>query len=61
MHPRPTMSDVARTAGVSLKTVSRVVNGEPVRAETAATVHEAIRELGFRRNEAARTLRSRER
>ncbi len=60
-HPRPTMSDVAHTAGVSLKTVSRVVNGEPVRPETAATVHEAIRELGFRRNEAARTLRSRER
>ena len=59
---RPTMSDVARSAGVSLKTVSRVVNGEgAVRAETAAAVNDAIRSLGFRRNEAARTLRSRER
>ena len=35
--PRPTMSDVAAAAGVSLKTVSRVVNQEPgVRRETAA-------------------------
>ena len=34
---RPTMTDVADAAGVSLKTVSRVVNGEPgVRPETAA-------------------------
>jgi LacI family transcriptional regulator len=62
MHARPTMTDVARTAGVSLKTVSRVVNGEDaVRPETAAAVLDAIRALGFRRNEAARTLRSRER
>lgn len=53
------MSDVARAADVSLKTVSRVVNGEPsVRPETAARVHDAIQQLGFRRNEAARTLRS---
>jgi len=59
---RPTMSDVARAAGVSLKTVSRVVNGETaVRPETVARVEEAIRRLGFRRNEAARTLRSRQR
>lgn len=58
---RPTMSDVARAAGVSLKTVSRVVNGEAVRPETVARVEEAIGRLGFRRNEAARTLRSRQR
>jgi LacI family transcriptional regulator len=52
------MSDVAIAAGVSLKTVSRVVNEEPgVRAETAARVHEAILELGFRRNDMARALR----
>jgi len=60
-RPRPTMTDVAHHAGVSLKTVSRVVNGEPVRPETAAAVREAIHALGFRRNEAARTLRSRQR
>ena len=59
---RPTMSDVAGAAGVSLKTVSRVVNGETaVRPETVARVELAIRTLGFRRNEAARTLRSRQR
>jgi LacI family transcriptional regulator len=55
---RPTMSDVARAAGVSLKTVSRVVNREPgVRPETSERVRAAIETLGFRRNEAARALR----
>ncbi|MGZ4440753.1 MAG: LacI family DNA-binding transcriptional regulator, partial [Gaiellaceae bacterium] len=45
-------------AGVSLKTVSRVVNGEAgVRPETAAAVNEAIAHLGFRRNYIARALR----
>lgn len=52
------MSDVAAAAGVSLKTVSRVVNGEPgVRDETAALVQEAIARLGFSRNDLARALR----
>jgi LacI family transcriptional regulator len=55
---RPTMSDVARAAGVSLKTVSRVVNRESgVTAETSERVRAAIDSLGFRRNEAARALR----
>jgi LacI family transcriptional regulator len=53
------MSDVAAEARVSLKTVSRVVNDEPgVRADTAERVHQAIEALGFRRNDAARALRS---
>ena len=53
------MHDVARAAGVSLKTVSRVVNNEPrVNAETMTRVHEAIEQLGFQRNEFARQLRS---
>jgi LacI family transcriptional regulator len=52
------MRDVAREAGLSLKTVSRVVNGEPtVGAANAARVNEAIRRLGFRRNDLARNLR----
>lgn len=52
------MTDVASAAGVSLKTVSRVVNEEPrVRPETAALVHEAIAQLDFRRNDMARALR----
>jgi LacI family transcriptional regulator len=52
------MSDVAAVAGVSLKTVSRVVNAEGyVSADTLAAVKTAIDELGFRRNEAARQLK----
>jgi LacI family transcriptional regulator len=56
---RPTMKDVASRAGVALKTVSRVVNGEPgVTPETAKRVLGAIADLGFRRNESARLLRT---
>jgi len=50
-HVRPTLRDVAAVAGVSFKTVARVINGEPgVRPETASRVMVAVRELGFRRN-----------
>src|ERR1700733_3004345 len=56
---RPTMKDVASKAGVALKTVSRVVNGEAgVTPETAKRVQGALPELGFRRNESARLLRT---
>jgi LacI family transcriptional regulator len=56
---RPTMKDVASRAGVALKTVSRVVNGEPgVTPATAHRVLDAIEDLGFRRNESARLLRT---
>ncbi|GAA2632985.1 LacI family DNA-binding transcriptional regulator [Actinomadura fulvescens] len=52
------MRDVAAAAGVSLKTVSRVVNGESfVRPDTAERVRDAIARLGFQRNDLARTLR----
>lgn len=52
------MRDVASTAGVSLKTVSRVVNREAgVREDTAARVEAAIARLGFARNDVARSLR----
>ncbi|MDK1474725.1 LacI family DNA-binding transcriptional regulator [Streptomyces sp. 549] len=55
---RPTMKDVASHAGVGLKTVSRVVNGESgVTADTERRVREAITALGFRRNDSARILR----
>ncbi|MFF5209641.1 LacI family DNA-binding transcriptional regulator [Streptosporangium sp. NPDC000396] len=54
---RTTMADVARHAGVSLKTVSRVVNQEPhVRQDLVRRVQESITALGFRRNEAASRL-----
>ena len=53
------MADVAALARVSHQTVSRVVNGDTrVRAETAQRVRNAIRELGYRRNFAARMLAS---
>ncbi|GAA3879448.1 LacI family DNA-binding transcriptional regulator [Saccharothrix violaceirubra] len=52
------MNDVARLAGVSIKTVSRVVNDEVgVHPATAERVLAAIDQLGFRRNLSARNLR----
>src|SRR5687768_1566943 len=55
---RPTMRDVAERAGVSLKTVSRVINAEAgVAPSTAERVGEAIAALGFQRNDLARSLR----
>jgi len=51
------MSDVAARAGVSHQTVSRVVNGHPnVAAATRQRVLQAIAELGYRPNSAARAL-----
>ncbi|WP_017594230.1 LacI family DNA-binding transcriptional regulator [Nocardiopsis potens] len=53
----PVMADVARLAGVSHQTVSRVLNDHPnVRAETRERVLAAIGELGYRRNSSARAL-----
>ena len=57
--PKATIDDVAELAGVSIKTVSRVVNGEPnVREQTRARVLEAIEKLSYRPNQAARSLAS---
>ncbi len=51
------MADVAKLAGVSHQTVSRVLNDHPnVRAHTRERVLAAIRELAYRPNAAARTL-----
>jgi LacI family transcriptional regulator len=58
MGERPTMVDVAELAGVSLKTVSRVVNHEAgVRPETEGRVRAAVETLGYRANDIARNLR----
>lgn len=55
---RPTMRDVAKLAGVSIKTVSRVVNSEPmVSDELTAKVQAAATQLGYRPNFTASTLR----
>lgn len=54
---RPGGTDVARLAGVSQKTVSRVFNDEPnVSEETRARVLDAAQQLGYRPNAAARAL-----
>lgn len=54
-----TMNDVARAAGVSLKTVSNVLNDyEFIRPATKQRVHDAIAELGYEANLTARSLRS---
>jgi DNA-binding LacI/PurR family transcriptional regulator len=53
----PSMADVAQRAGVSHQTVSRVLNDSPlVKDRTRERVLDAIRELGYRRNTAARML-----
>ena len=56
-----TIQDVARLAGVSPVTVSRVINGAAnVNAATRARVEEVIREVGYAPNMSARSLRSRQ-
>lgn len=54
---RATITQVARTAGVSLSTVSRVMNGNPtVDAALAERVREVAAELGYSANPLARSL-----
>ena len=54
-----TIYDVAKAAGVSPKTVSRVLNGDaPVNDKTREAVHAAIAELNFVPSSAARSMRS---
>src|SRR5215831_7442011 len=55
--PNPTIYDVAKTAGVGVGTVSRVLNNSTrVSPETQEKVLSAIRMLGFRRSKVARQL-----
>jgi LacI family transcriptional regulator len=55
--PNVTVFDVASLAGVSIKTVSRVVNSEPhVRPSTRERVARAITELDYQPDESARIL-----
>ncbi len=57
-EPRPTtIRDIARLAGVSIATVSRVLNDRPdVSVETRDSVLEVVRRLGFSTNRSARAL-----
>lgn len=53
----PTLHDVAKLAGVSYQTVSRVINDSPnVSTKTRSRVQGAIEELGYRPNKVARFL-----
>src|SRR5690242_7558301 len=55
---RPTISLIAQKAGVSVPTVSKVLNGRAdVAIPTRARVEQVIEEYGFVRNRAARALR----
>ncbi len=55
----PTIRDVATRAGVSVGTVSRVMNGAPgVRQPMREAVERAVRELGYQPNPTARLLRA---
>ena len=56
-RPNTRLEEVARAAGVSKSTVSRVINGEPyVSSRAREAVHLAIGKLGYSPNQAARTL-----
>jgi LacI family transcriptional regulator len=53
-----TIVDVAQTAGVAIGTVSRHLNGLPVRASNRDQIDRAITELGFRRNATAVAMKT---
>ncbi|ONI74385.1 LacI family transcriptional regulator [Kribbella sp. ALI-6-A] len=54
---RPTIAAVARAAGVSVASVSRVLNGLPATAEMAERVRRAVAELGYVPDSRARSLK----
>ncbi|MBP1991989.1 LacI family DNA-binding transcriptional regulator [Paenibacillus eucommiae] len=58
---KPTIGDVAREAGVSMATVSNVINRRsvPLTADTISKVEQAVQRLGYRRNAMAANLSSR--
>jgi DNA-binding LacI/PurR family transcriptional regulator len=59
-HKNPTMKDVAEQVGVSVQTVSAVINDKPgITLETRERVLSAIEELGYRPFSIARSLRTR--
>jgi LacI family transcriptional regulator len=57
MQSKPTLHAVAKRAGVSIASVSRVVNGIAAGGATEERVREAISELGYEPNSAARALK----
>lgn len=55
---KPTIKDVARESGLSLATVSKVINGLPVGKKSRERVEAAIKKLGYQVNIYARALKS---
>lgn len=59
VNVRPTIHDVANLAGVSISTVSRVINGAGnVNSDISSKVYAAIHKLGYRPNSIAQSLKS---
>lgn len=59
LKSRPTYAEIARLAGVSEATVSRVLNGDPkVDSDRVAAVNKAVDQLGYKKNRAAAALAS---
>jgi LacI family transcriptional regulator len=59
IRPRPaTIIDVAREAGVAVGTVSRYINGLPIRTGNRERIAQVIEELGYRRNSAAASIKT---
>jgi len=54
---KPTIHDVARVAEVAVGTVSRYLNGRPIRVGSRERIEEAVQRLGFVKNVAAATIR----
>ena len=54
----PTIETVAAAAGVSIATVSRVLNGLPARPETTRRVHQAVAEVGYVPNALGKSLKT---
>ncbi len=56
---RPTMRDVAESVGVSIQTISAVINNKPeITPQTRQRVMDAIHQLGYRPDRVARSLRT---
>ena len=54
----PTMKDIQKATGLGLATISKYINGGSVRPANKALLDRAVAELGYRRNEYARALKT---
>lgn len=57
-HRQATIVDVAKVAGVAIGTVSRYLNGHPVRGSNREPIERAIADLGYRRNSTAVSMKT---